>query len=389
MNGIIGLLELLQQEALEGEARQMVSSARDSAHTLLHILDDILDFSRIEAGRFRLDHIAFDLEAVARGVVDTLVPGAAGKGLRLCYEPGPDLPAAVLGDPGRLRQVMHNLVGNAIKFTPAGAGPDCDVVLAVDVTERLPDRVGVRLRVRDHGIGMSADARERLFQPFTQADSSITRRFGGSGLGLSICKRLVDLMGGTISVDSTPGEGSEFTVELSLALAPLSTAAGEPSRTPADVARRRLEGLDEAEAGGRLILLAEDNLVNQQVARRQLAWLGHPCLVAGNGREALALWQRHRIGLVLTDVQMPEMDGISLVREIRRLEAARGLPHTPVVAVTASAMAGDVDQCLAAGMDDFIAKPVELSALQRCLGRWLPAAGHADDGRREPSGPRP
>ena len=386
MNGVIGLLELLQQERLPDEQQQMVTAARDSARTLMQILDDILDFSRIESGRFQLEHIAFSLDDVARSVVTSLTPGAASKGLRLCFLPATDVLPAVLGDPGRLRQILHNLVGNAIKFTPAGERPGCDVEVALTVEQRLHDAARVVICVRDRGIGMSAEAQSRLFQPFTQADNTITRRFGGSGLGLSICKRLVELMGGQIQVRSQPGQGSALSVHLTLPLADLSGSAPTLRVPPPAIARQPLQTVADAESRGRLILLVEDNLVNQQVAQRQLAWLGHPCLLAGNGREALALSQQHRIGLILTDVQMPEMDGLTLVRTLRRLEAERGLPRTPVIAVTASALAGDVDHCLAAGMDDFLAKPVELTALLQCLQRWLPRASVAGDATT-PSGP--
>ncbi|MES2918647.1 MAG: ABC transporter substrate binding protein [Pseudomonadota bacterium] len=385
MNGVIGLLELLQQESLAGEQQQMIDSAHDSARTLLQILDDILDFSRIESGRFQLERIAFRLDEVAQGVVNTLTPGAATKGLRLCLLPPAEPLPPVLGDPGRLRQILHNLMGNAIKFTLSGERPDCDIELELKVEELLHDAVRVNILVRDHGIGMSSEAQARLFQPFTQADNTITRRFGGSGLGLSICQRLIDLMGGRITVRSQPGHGSEFSVRLTLALADTFAASAPLRALPAAIEREPLQDIVAAEASGRLILLVEDNLVNQQVARRQLDWLGHPCLLAGNGHEALALWRQHRVGLILTDVQMPEMDGLSLVRTLRRLEAESGLPRTPVIAVTASALSGDVEHCLAAGMDDFIAKPVELPALLHCLRRWLPRAGVAGDAAR--SGP--
>ncbi len=372
MNGVIGLLELLQHDTLPGEQQQMISAARDSAHTLMQILDDILDFSRIESGRLQLECIPFNLDAVARSVVMTLKPVATAKGLRLTYSNDHDPLPAFMGDPGRLRQVLHNLASNAIKFTPARQAQDDDVIIGIDMIERLHDSASVMIRVRDQGIGMSEEARAQLFQPFTQADSTITRRFGGSGLGLSICKRLVDLMGGHIEVQSQPGEGSEFRVHLTLPLANSPEQVEQLIATTTTIARQPLAGLTEAEALGRLILVAEDNLVNQQVAVRQLAWLGHPCLLATNGAEALALWQQHRIGLVLSDVHMPEMDGLSLTREIRRLEAERKLPHTVVIAMTASALKGDTTQCLQAGMDDFMAKPVELTTLKQCLDRWLP-----------------
>jgi signal transduction histidine kinase/ActR/RegA family two-component response regulator/ABC-type uncharacterized transport system substrate-binding protein len=372
MNGVIGMLELLLQEPMAPEQKKMLGTARDSAHTLLRILNDILDFSRIESGRLSLEKIPLDLDELVQGVITTLTPSAACKGLRLCYQPSPALPA-LLGDPARLRQILFNLLNNAIKFTSFRPDLDCDITVEVRLQERRDDRADFVLAVRDHGIGMSQEAQERLFQPFSQADTTITRRFGGSGLGLSICRRLVELMGGDISVASRAGEGSEFRVHLTLPVAESRAQATARNRPLVPVERRPLEDLEAAEAAGRLILFVEDNVVNQQVGRRQLSWLGHPCLVAGNGAEALELWQRRRIGLVLTDVHMPEMDGISLVRQLRQLEAELGRPRTPVIALTASAMAGEVERCLQAGMDDFLAKPLELASLQQCLERWLPS----------------
>ncbi|MDO8267223.1 MAG: ATP-binding protein [Moraxellaceae bacterium] len=373
MNGVIGLLELLQQESLPPEQQEMLHAANDSAHTLMQILDDILDFSRIESGRMQLDCIPFNPDGVARSVIMTLKPVAATKGLRLSYANGHAPLPACMGDPGRIRQVLQNLVNNAIKFTPATpASNEDEVVISIAVTGQQEDRITLVISVRDRGIGMNDEARAQLFQPFTQADSSITRRFGGSGLGLSICKRLVDLMGGSIEVHSQPDKGSEFRIQLTLPLADSAEHVEQHFSSSAVIARQPMEDLAEAEAQGRLILLAEDNPVNQQVAIRQLAWLGHPCLLATNGIEALALWQQHRIGLILSDVQMPDMDGLSLTREIRRRESENQLPHTPIVAMTASALTDDTAHCLRAGMDDFLAKPVELGVLRQRLDRWLP-----------------
>lgn len=372
MNGVIGLLELLQQESLPDEQQQMVGAARDSAHTLMQILDDILDFSRIESGRLQLECIPFNLDAVARSAIMTLKPVAATKGLRIAYANDHDPLPVFMGDPGRLRQVLHNLISNAIKFTPAREAQDADVVIGIEMLGRVQDRASVIIRVRDKGIGMSEEAQAHLFEPFTQADSSITRRFGGSGLGLSICRRLVDLMGGHIEVQSAAGEGSEFRIHLVLPLADSAEHVEQLVSTNTAVTRQPLEDIADAEAHGRLILLAEDNLVNQQVAVRQLAWLGHPCLIAANGAEALQLWQTRRIGLILSDVHMPEMDGLTLTREIRRLETERKLPRTVIIAMTASALKADTVQCLQAGMDDFLAKPVELADLKQRLNRWLP-----------------
>jgi CheY-like chemotaxis protein/anti-sigma regulatory factor (Ser/Thr protein kinase) len=370
MNGVIGMLELLLQEDVAPDQHRMVRTARDSAQALLQVLNDILDFSRIESGRLALESIPVDLAALAQDVITALSPSAAGKGLRIGFRSTPAEPPALLGDPARLRQILFNLLNNAIKFTSSRAESDPDIEIELGVTAQ-EEKAAVLLCVRDHGIGMDEPTQARLFQPFSQGDVTITRRFGGSGLGLSICKHLVDLMDGRITVHSEPGAGSEFCVHLDLPRASEQPAVAAPATTPP--VRQPLQAPAGAEAGGRLILYVEDNAVNQQVGQRQLAWLGHACLVAGNGVEALALWQRHHFGLVLTDVQMPEMDGIALTRRLRQLEAERGLPRTPVIALTASAMPGELERCQEAGMDDFLAKPLELEVLQRCLEKWLPA----------------
>ncbi|MDF2446673.1 MAG: hypothetical protein K0S46_1909 [Moraxellaceae bacterium] len=372
MNGVLGMLELLQQDRLAPEQHELLVAARDSAHTLMHILNDILDFSKIESGRLTLEQIPLDLGELVRGVVATLRPGAEQKGLVLRYQLDPALPRALLGDPVRLRQILFNLLNNAIKFT--ASAPAQPGVISVEVAAPEQPAPGcILLRVRDNGIGMSAEAQQRLFQPFTQAESSISRRFGGTGLGLSITHRLVTQMGGRIEVESAPGEGSTFSVRLCLPRAEIALPPAVQVRAALPHTAHALPDRDSEEAAGRLILVAEDNPVNQQVIRRQLAWLGHPCLLATNGADALALWLRHDVGLVLTDVHMPEMDGYTLTRRLRQLERERRLDHTPVVAITASAMADEVERCRGAGMDDVLTKPVELQALQEQLVQWLPA----------------
>jgi signal transduction histidine kinase/ActR/RegA family two-component response regulator len=373
MNGVLGMLELLQQDRLAPEQHELLVAARDSAHTLMHILNDILDFSKIESGRLTLEQIPLDLGELVRGVVATLRPGAEQKGLALHYRLDPALPRALLGDPVRLRQILFNLLNNAIKFTASTPARPGGISVEVAPAPEQPPSGCIQLRVRDNGIGMSAEAQQHLFQPFTQAESSISRRFGGTGLGLSITHRLVTQMGGRIEVESAPGEGSTFSVHLCLPRAEIALPPAVQVRAALPHTAHALPDRDSEEAAGRLILVAEDNPVNQQVIRRQLAWLGHPCLLATNGADALALWLRHDVGLVLTDVHMPEMDGYALARRLRQLERERRIGHTPVVAITASAMADEVERCRGAGMDDVLTKPIELQALQEQLVQWLPA----------------
>jgi CheY-like chemotaxis protein len=228
------------------------------------------------------------------------------------------------------------------------------------------------LSVRDNGMGMEPEAIGRLFQPFTQAESTITRRFGGTGLGLSICQCLTQLMGGIITVDSQLGVGSEFKVHLTLPLVEEVLLPRVRSRAANRPAARRAPDPATAEANGQLILVAEDNPVNRQVICQQLAWLGYACLLAEDGVSALALWQQHRFGLLLTDCHMPEMDGFTLTRELRQREQDGQLARLPIIAVTASVLASESERCQMAGMDDFLAKPIELQALQKLLAKWLP-----------------
>jgi PAS domain S-box-containing protein len=375
MNGVIGMLELLQLSNLGQDQAQLLGVVRDSAFSLLRILDDVLDFSKIEAGRLTLEEIPLKLEDVAQGVVNTLKPVASARQVTLECSVAAGLPV-VMGDPVRLRQVLFNLCSNAVKFTETRAGHLGRVTLAITAGEASAESVNITLQVQDNGIGMASETVARLFQPFVQGEGSTTRRFGGTGLGLSICRRLVALMGGTISVDSTTGQGSTFVVQLRLAQPSAQAVArlsqiGERSETAP--ARRPAPEIAAAEAAGRLILVAEDNPVNQQVILRQLNWLGYACLLANNGQEALALWQQRRIGLLLTDCHMPEMDGYTLTRQLREQERSTEARRLPVIALTASALSEESRRCFAAGMDDFLAKPIEMAILQRVLEHWLPA----------------
>lgn len=498
MNGVLGMLEVLERTPLVPEQRGVLSVIRESASALLTIIDDILDFSKIEAGRLRLESVPTSLRDIAEGVVDLLATRAREKRLDLITSVADDAAGPRLGDPVRLRQIMLNLVGNAIKFTEGGH-------IALSVACRAEGLV--RITVADSGIGLDEEQRGRLFQPFTQADDSTTRRFGGTGLGLSICRRLVEMMGGTIGVESRLGEGSTFWFEVPLPLAPAlapalamdaaelaglrvlvaddcgalrdafaaalsgggaqvavaADAAGGfdalrgalQAGAPFDVAvvehdPGRLDGLglagalarmpgfgetriviatnhdeagaggagvaavllkpvrqsvlraavarvagrltpesddrlpeeigtveppavEEAEAAGALILVAEDNPTNQVVIRKQLEQLGFAALLVPDGAQAWRMLRERSFGLLLTDCHMPQLDGYELAQRLRAEERDSGR-RLPIIALTASALIGEAERCFAAGMDDYLSKPVNMQTLSRTLARWLPQA---------------
>ncbi|ARJ67324.1 hypothetical protein WV31_17460 [Magnetospirillum sp. ME-1] len=494
MNGVIGMLELLDHTTLDGDQRDLVATTRDSGLALLRILDDVLDFSKIEAGRLELEQVPVHLDRLVEGIVQTVSPAAAAKSLNLTAFVDPGLPTSVLADPVRLRQILFNLAGNAVKFTAQGR-------VAIHVGHGGTDAQGLvilSIRVVDTGIGIDDTLKDRLFQPFTQAESSTTRRFGGTGLGLSITRRLVDLMGGTAGFESRLGEGSSFWCRLPLPMvepAPTTTAplteqttdfiglrilvvdpdteertlialvteqgGGAVVRVPgpreAEAASRKatttqipfdlalitadtvtredlapleatpvlfIEGQDSdrrfslerhpachgflsrplsrtqiaaavdrvvgpyaparpacapsappepkpSHWDGAPILVAEDHPVNQQVIRRQLQLLGFAAEVFPDGAAALAAWRARPYCLVLTDCHMPIMDGFQLTAAIRAEERADGR-HTPILALTANALAGEAERCLKAGMDSYLSKPVELPHLRQALEHLLP-----------------
>ncbi|MBK3733761.1 DUF3369 domain-containing protein, partial [Azospirillum brasilense] len=473
MNGVQGMLELLEYTPLTPEQQELVAVVRDSAGALLTIINDILDFSKIEAGRLDLERAPVSLSAVVEGVAETLAPAARQKDLTLLTYVDPDLPPLVMGDSVRIRQVLFNIAGNAVKFTPSGS-----VRIRAELARFEEGRATIRITVTDTGIGIAREAQAQLFRPFTQAEASTTRRFGGTGLGLSICRRLAELMGGAVGVASEPGRGSAFWFTFTADLAPDSDAVGIaapplaglsvlllaadaeerqclarylstdgavlldapdaaagvralPPGTPCDVvlttAETDLPVLDaaapglgrgrvllggrgalidavalarpvrrghlvravlaaagrgpavEAEAGhpgpvtasliaegdarSPRILVAEDHPTNRQVIQRQLALLGQTADLAEDGVQALGLWRDGDYALLLTDCQMPEMDGFELTRLIRAEEAASGRARLPIIAVTANAMAGEAQRCLSAGMDDALSKTVEIGQL--------------------------
>ena len=361
LNGVIGMLQLLADTALDDAQRELLAEARRSADGLHAISQDVLDFSRLEAGQLVLDARPLDLAALARESLDVAAPHARDKGLALRLEL-PDQPIPpVLADGARLRQVLQNLVGNAVKFTEQGS-----VTLAIEIAPSGDSELNLRFAVRDTGPGIAADLQERLFEEFWQVDGSNARRHGGTGLGLAICRRLVDAMEGRIGVQSLPGEGSTFWFNVPFARAAASPESGvTPLPRPVAAA--------SPDFAGARVLVVEDTPVNQKITVRMLERLGCVVELAVDGHHAVARFQAGRFDLVLMDCQMPGMDGFEATRVIRGSEAGR--THVPIVALTANAQASDRERCLAAGMDDFVAKPLRAADLEQALARWLSAPG--------------
>ena len=505
MNGITGMADLLTQTELNDEQSHMLRTIRESGNALITVINDILDFSKIEAGRMDLEDVSMSVADALEGVAGTLTPNATKKGVRIHTFVDPEIPQAVHGDPVRLRQILFNLTGNAVKFSDKK-----DVMVSARPLARGDDdRLWCRFEIVDQGIGISKENQAKLFQAFSQAESSTTRKFGGTGLGLAICKRLVELMNGAVGVESEEGKGSTFWVEV-----PFKAAAGsritekqrdlqgvrvllvgsEKPRQSAlttyldhwgadfalaksetetakmlaaavkeknafdavvidcDLANERQEAaveqiraaqkkkkvpmillqdyqkrgariqsedvvtldanpliryrfvtavavavgraspevkkdedvlkvkkgkaptVEEALAQGQLILLAEDNPTNQDVIRRQLNLLGYTCEIANDGAQALKAWDTGRYVMLLTDCHMPEMDGYELTGAIREREQG-SKTRAPIVAITANALQGEAERCLAAGMDDYLSKPVAMPALNRALAKWMPESG--------------
>ncbi|HEU4368359.1 MAG TPA: ATP-binding protein [Methylomirabilota bacterium] len=346
MNGILGMTHLLLGTPLAADQRRYAETIRDSGDALLTILNDVLDFSKMEAGRLELAEVDFDLQRVVASVAALMGPRAREKGLALQAAPAADVPRALRGDAGRLRQVLLNLVGNAIKFTEAGG-----VWLSIDRLGGAAARPTLRFAVTDTGPGIAAEAQRRLFQEFSQLDPGAMQRFGGTGLGLAISKSIVAAMGGEIGVDSTPDRGSTFWFVVTLPVAAGDVAA-EQGPAPVRVAPLR-------------ILVAEDNRVNQQVAAGLLQRHGHAVDVVGDGRAAVEAVRAGAYDVVLMDVHMPEMDGLEATRQIRLLPSSK---HTiPIIALSASALPEETEACTAAGMDGYLAKPIDPAALAQIL----------------------
>ncbi|OGS96358.1 MAG: hypothetical protein A3H31_05410 [Gallionellales bacterium RIFCSPLOWO2_02_FULL_57_47] len=521
MNGVIGMLDVLQHSSLNGQQLEMLKIIHDSAFALLAIIDDILDFSKIEAGNFQIHSLPFSVVDVVEEIGETLYFLAMKNGVELTLFSDPEIPSLIIGDAGRLRQILINLANNGIKFC-SGQQRQRKVSVRALLAESTPHEVIVEFRVADNGIGMDEAIQARLFVPFTQADSSTTRNYGGTGLGLAICRQLARRMGGEIGVWSEPGKGTVFSVRLPFKLlpeadvsAPLSRIAGlaclvaggsesladdfaaylvhedavvaraadaaairqwitsrppglcvvaidaagidpplstpllddlraaararpdrdvrfvaierggrrrcrivaadlvrldaevmhrrafletvaiaagragqpEPEGRQADACAYPLLSRDEARCRGSLILVVEDNEINQKVIVQQLKLLGQAADVAGNGREALERWHNGDYALLLTDLFMPEMDGYALTGAIRAAEEQSGRKGIPIIAVTASALKGEAARCRAAGMDDYLSKPVQLVNLKAMLEKWLPRSPHdaAGEMRKAPA----
>ncbi len=374
LSGIIGMSEIQVTNDDPAKRRRYSKLLHSSAKTLLGLVDDVLDFSKIEAGKLALESIDFSLQRAILGVVELLASRAANRGIGLELKLADDLPDWLVGDSLRLRQVLINLISNAIKFTREGK-----VTLSAEARRR-DDRVWIRFAVSDTGIGIDDDVRHKLFSAFAQGESSTSRRFGGTGLGLAICKSIVNLQGGEIGFESTLGVGSTFWFRIPYALSllpPEERVTGSPQGP--STAEIRLRGRGDCR-----ILLAEDSEVNRIVVLHQLKDLGFRADSVSNGSRALAALEKQRYDLILMDCQMPELDGYETTREIRRREI--GSRHTPIIAITAHAMKEDREQCLGVGMDDYFSKPFRREKLIAVLDRWLPpGAPLLDMPRQEPA----
>lgn len=362
LNALMGLTRMLMDSPLTPEQANWLQLMDNSAQSLLTLLNDILDLSRIESGKLQMEHTRFELAPELEEIVGPYAEQARGKPLTFELEVSPNLPRWVMGDPGRLRQVLGNLLSNAIKFTPKGGR----VTVRASAQAAAGEERRLQIEVQDTGVGIAKRHQATIFDPFTQADASVARFHGGSGLGLAICSKLVRLMGGEIALESELGQGSLFTVNLPLQVC--TAAEPGPMSGPAEL-------MELAEAGpryaGMVVLLAEDHPVNELMMRQLLIRLGCTVRIARGGAQAVAQWEQGGVDLILMDVQMPGVSGLEATRQIREAETRRKLARTPIVAVTANAMAGDRETCLNAGMDGYVPKPVSPQALMQEIDRVL------------------
>jgi len=370
MNGVVGMLQLLLDTDLSPRQQEYAEVAQASGRSLLSLIDDILDLSKIEARKIAFENLDFNLRGTVGEAVDSLRAQGAAKGLAIGWQVTAETPELLRGDPYRLRQVLVNLVSNAVKFTERG-----NVTIEVRLEGQEQGKTTVRFAITDTGIGVRPDRVPALFSPFVQADSSTTRRYGGSGLGLAISKELVEMMDGNIGLKSREGQGSTFwfTAAFGTPLGPeaatVELASASRRKPPGEPANSNVAVSSEAAGSGRAgrILVAEDNATNQFVVLAQLEKLGYRADAVANGAEAVDALRQGKYDLVLMDCQMPTMDGYEAARRIR--ESSQG--RVPIVALTAHAMAGDRDNCIRAGMNDYLAKPTELDSLAAMLAKWL------------------
>ena len=369
MNGVLGLTHLALENSPPPSQKMYLEKIQASARILLGVINDILDFSKMESGKFHLERTCFSFAGMLSTVVDLFQGQAEAKGLRFVLDRDEGIPSFVIGDELRLSQVLLNLCSNAIKFTERG-----EVILRITIADQGADTVRLSFSVTDSGVGMTEEQLAGLFQPFTQADTSTTRKYGGTGLGLVISKLLVEMMGGEIRVKSAPGAGSTFQFTVPLKKADAPETAGEVAQIPetAEGESRDLRGLR--------VLLVEDNEINQEIAVALMESLGVSVLVAGNGAEAVSLLADHDVDGVLMDIQMPVMDGLSAARLIRET-GREGVRNLPIIAMTAHAMQEDRSKSLAAGMNDHITKPIDVQELRAKLDRWVfPSPGKGKQG---------
>lgn len=360
MSGILGLTEILLAEEEDSGKKQQLKMIFSSAQALLAVLNDILDYSKLEAGKLSIQPVSFSPAMLVEEVTHFMVPKAIDKGLSLRTSCSDDLPRLACGDQGRIRQVLINLLSNAIKFTESGSVTAGASLLGVE-----GNQASVRFQVSDTGLGLEETSAEKLFQPFEQLDSSSSRSYGGTGLGLAISKHLVELMGGTMGLESQPGKGSTFCFNVPLTLdASPSAAPAVPGETPVNLSEA-LERLSR-----KTILVVEDSEVMVKIIKAHLGRLECAIETARNGKEALAIYASKDLAMILMDCQMPVLDGWETTGLIRRIEATTGR-HVPIIAMTAAAMVGDKERCLDVGMDDYLCKPFTESQLQAVIERWI------------------
>jgi signal transduction histidine kinase/CheY-like chemotaxis protein len=355
LNGVIGMVSLLNRTKLDDSQKEKLATVGRSGNTLLAIINDILDFSKIEAGQLQLETLDFNLKSLAEDMVQITQFGVGEKDLQIQLAWADDTPDWIVGDPTRMRQVIQNLMSNASKFTQAGS-----VTLKLGAKSKGINQVELMVEVIDTGIGIAPDQQKKLFQPFSQADTSTTRKFGGTGLGLAICMQIVEQMGGQIGIRSEPGKGSCFWFEI-----PVHIGTEQVAEQAAPGPILATPGKDQC------VLLVEDNSINRKLAIAILKELDLPYEVAKDGAEAVATYSTGSFSLALMDCCMPVMDGYEATQKIRQLE--KGGPRMPIIALTANALAGDRQKALDAGMDDHLSKPYAVEDLQRVLAKWMPS----------------
>jgi len=366
MNAVIGMLELLSLTELTEDQRDTLTTVQESSRSLLMLIDDILDFSKIEAGKLEISREPCDVALLVNGVVAIFKGVASSQGLLLQHHIDAGLRPSHLVDGTRLRQILNNVVSNAVKFTRTGT-----VTLEVDVLETKPDEQLLRFSVRDTGIGMDDVTLQRLFEPFEQGESNTNRRFGGTGLGLAISRRLTELMGGKIEVQSAPGLGTRVTLTVAAEMASGCQSAPGAGNVGVTPAAARITPFRAGADQLRKLLIVDDHPTNLRMLKRQLKVLGLDADTASGGREALEKWRKEKYDIIITDCQMPEMDGYALTRTIRSEQAFVAAPRPTVIAFTANANREALDQCRQAEMDDYLTKPAELAALRTKLASWL------------------